>query len=93
MFMNERKARYHSYVVSGVRVIQELERNGYSIKINLKRMEGTCAISEKLLEPDCEVIKFEDVHFIDEGSSMLRNFFITVNKKHAEIIKNNFGIK
>lgn len=88
----EKKAKYQSYVAKGQRVIQSLE-NGYNIKINLKRMEGTCAISEKLLEPDCEVIKFENVHFIDEGSFAVRNFFVTINKKHAEIIKNNFGIK
>jgi len=87
-----KKVKYQSYVLKGVRVILSLE-NGYNIKINLKRMEGICAISERLLEPDCEVIKFEDVYFIDEGSFAVRNFFITVNKQHAEIVKNNFGIK
>lgn len=88
----EKKAKYQSYIANGKRVVQSLE-NGYDIKINLKRMEGTCAISERLLESDCTVIKFENVHFTDEGFSAIRNFFITVNKQHAEIIKNNFGVK
>jgi hypothetical protein len=90
--MKKASIKYESYIKGNFRIVRSAA-NGYAISINLKRMEGTCAISERLLEQDCEVIKFENVRFVDEFYYSVRNFFITVNKNSAELVKKGFGIK
>lgn len=84
-----KKAKYQLYTIRD-KIVLNCFRTNYMITINKKRMEGTCPISEKPLEENCDLVTFKDVHIIDEG--LVRDFVLAVNKKHADMLKHNFDL-